>query len=96
LFIYFGHCAHGQCIGIPMDTNGVVYSTIFYIFSYDIDFFKYLLKNNTCPFVLHELPLVYRFVDDLFIFNFSSFESFMYLNQDSFNKIAFSQKHLIG
>jgi hypothetical protein len=79
-----------------MDANGVVYSTIFYTFSYDIDFFKHLLKNNTRPFVFHDLPFVCRFVDDLFVLNFSNFESFMYLNQDSFNKIACSQKHLVG
>jgi hypothetical protein len=70
LFICFGHCAYGQSIRIPMDTNGVVYSTIFYIFSYEFDFFKHLLKNNTCPFVLHELSFVCRFVDDLFVLNF--------------------------
>jgi hypothetical protein len=69
-----------------MDTNGVVYSTIFYIFSYEFDFFKHLLKNNTCPFMLHELSLVCRFVDDFFILNFSNFESLMYLDQDLFNK----------
>ncbi len=95
-FIFFGHCAYGQCIGIPMDANGVVYSTIFYIFSYEFYFFKHLLKNNTCPFVLHELSFVCRFVDDLVILNFSNFESFMYLDQDSFSEITCSQKHLVG
>ncbi len=93
LFICFGHCAYGQCIGIPMDTYGVVY---FYIFSYEFDFFKHLLKNNTCPFVLHELSLVCRFVDDFFILNFYNFESLMYLDQDLFNKITCSRKHLVG
>jgi hypothetical protein len=68
----------------------------FYIFSYAFDFFKHLLKNNNCPFVLHELSLVCKFVDDLFVLNFSNFESFMYLDQDLFNKIACSQKHLVG
>jgi hypothetical protein len=96
LFIGFCHCAYGQCIGIPVDTNGVVYSTIFYILSYEFDFFKHLLKNNTCPFVLHELSLVDRFVDDLFVLNFSNFEICMYLDQDSFSKITCSQKHLVG
>ncbi len=96
MFIGFCHCAYGQCIGIPVDTNGVVYSIIFYILSYEFDFFKHLLKNNTCPFVLHELSLVYRFVDDLFILNFSNFEIFMYLDQDSFSKITCSQKHLVS
>jgi hypothetical protein len=79
-----------------MDANGVVYSTIFYIFSYEFYFFKHLLKNNTCPFVLHELSFVCRFVDDLVILNFSNFESFMYLDQDSFSEITCSQKHLVG
>jgi len=79
-----------------MDTNGVVYSTIFYILSYEFDFFKHLLKNNTCPFVLHELSLVDRFVDDLFVLNFSNFEICMYLDQVSFSKITCSQKHLVG
>ncbi len=88
MIIGFGHYAYGQCIGIPMDTNGVVYSTIFYIFSYEFDFFKHLLKNNICPFVLHELSLVYRFVDDLFVLNFPNFEIFIYLDQDLFSKIT--------
>ncbi len=42
------------------------------------------------------MPLVCRFVDDLFVLNFSNFESFMYLNQDSLNKITCLQKHLVG
>ncbi len=42
------------------------------------------LKSNTCPVVLHSLSLVRRFVDDLFVPDFSDFEYSMYLNQDSF------------
>ncbi len=59
-------------------------------FPMNLNFFKHLLNNNTCPFVFHELSLVCRFVDDLFVFNFSNFESFMYLDQDSLSEIKCS------
>ncbi len=67
-----------------MGTNCVVYLANFYLFTYEFDFIKCLLKSNTCPVVLHSLSLVHRFVDDLFVPDFPDFENFMYLNQDSF------------
>ncbi len=84
LFLCFGCCAYRQCIGITMGTNCVVYWANFYLFSYEFDFLKRLLKNNTCPVVLHRLSLVRRFVDDLFVPDVPVFENFMYLDQDSF------------
>jgi hypothetical protein len=42
------------------------------------------LKNNTCHVVLHNLSLVCKFVDDFFVHDFSNFENFMYLKEDSF------------
>jgi hypothetical protein len=39
----------------------------FYLFTYEFDFIKHLLKSNTCLVVLHSLLLVSRFVDDLFV-----------------------------
>jgi hypothetical protein len=47
----------------PMGTE--VYLANFYLFTYEFDFIKHLLKSNTCPVVLHRLSLVRRFVDDL-------------------------------
>ncbi len=85
LFLCFGYCAYRQCIDIPMGTNCVVYLANFYLFSYEFDFLKCLLKNNTCLVVLHRLSLVCRFVDDLFVHDFPDFENFMYLDQDSFD-----------
>jgi hypothetical protein len=67
-----------------MGTNCVVYLANFYLFTYEFDFIKHLLKSNTCPVVLHRLSLVRRFVDDLFVPDFPDFEKFMYLNQGSF------------
>jgi hypothetical protein len=67
-----------------MGTNCVVYLANFYLFTYEFDFIKHLLKSNTCPVVLHRLSLVRRFVDDLFVPDFPDFENFMYLNQGSF------------
>jgi hypothetical protein len=60
-----------------------VYLANFYLITYEFDFFKCLLKSNTCPVVLHRLSLVRSFVDDLFVPDFPDFENFMYLNQDS-------------
>ncbi len=62
----------------------VVYLANFYLFTYEFDFIKHLLKSNTCPVVLHRLSLVRKFVDDLFVPDFPDFENFMYLNHDSF------------
>jgi hypothetical protein len=84
LFLCFGQGVYRQCIGIPMGTNCAVYLANFYLFTYEFDFIKRLLKSNTCPVVLHSLSLVCRFVYDLFVPNFPDFENFMYLNQDSF------------
>ncbi len=84
LFLCFGQGVHRQCIGIPMDTNCAVYLANFYLFTYEFDFIKRLLKSNTCLVVLRRLSLVRRFVDDLFVLDFPDFENFMYLNQDSF------------
>ncbi len=82
LFLCFGQGDYRQCIGIPMGTNCVVYLANFYLFTYEFDFVKHLLKSNTCPVVLHSLSLVCRYVDDLFVPDFADFENFMY--QDSF------------
>ncbi len=84
LFLCFGQGVYRQCIGIPMGTNCPVYLANFYLFTYEFDFFKRLLKSDTCPVVLHRLSLVCRFVDDLFVPDFPDFENFTYLNQDSF------------
>jgi len=83
LFIFFGQGVYRQCIGIPMGTTCAVYLAIFYLFTYEFDFIKRLLKSKTYV-ALHSLSLVYRFVDDLFVPNFPNFEKFMYLNQDTF------------
>jgi hypothetical protein len=57
-----------------MGTNYALYLANFYIFSYEFTFLKCLLKNNTCPVVLHRLSLVHRFVDDPFVLNFPDFD----------------------
>jgi hypothetical protein len=53
-----------------MGTNCAVYLANFYLFTYEFDFIKHLLKSNTCPVVLHSLSLVRTFVDDLFVPDF--------------------------
>ncbi len=68
-----------------MGTNCAVYLANFYLFTYEFDFIKHLLKSNTCPVMLYSLSLVCRFVDDLFVPDFPDFENFMFLNQDSFS-----------
>ncbi len=83
LFLCFGHGVYRLCIGIPMGTNCAVYLPNFYLFTFEFDFVKHLLKSNTCPVVLHRLSLVRRFVDDPFVPDFPDFVNFMYLNQDS-------------
>ncbi len=67
-----------------MGANCLVFLANFYLFIYEFDFIKRLLKSNTCPVVLHRLSLVRRFVDDLFVPDFPDFVKFMYHNQDSF------------
>ncbi len=52
-FLCFGQGVYRQCIDILMGTNRVVYLASFYLFAYEIDFIKCLLKSNTCPVVLH-------------------------------------------
>jgi hypothetical protein len=71
LFLCFGQGVYRQCNGIPMGTNCAVYLANFYLFTYEFDFIKRLLKSNTCPVVLHSL--VHRFVDDLFVPEFPDF-----------------------
>jgi hypothetical protein len=88
LFLCFGHGVYRQCIGIPMDTNCAVYLANFYLFTYEFDFIKHLLRSNTFPVVLHRLSLVRRFVDDLFV---PDFVNFMYLNQDSFGSSIYPE-----
>ncbi len=72
LFIYFGHCAYRQCIGIPMGTNSAVYLANFYLFTYEFDFIKCLLRSNTCPVVLHRLSM---FIGLWMIFWFLNFQT---------------------
>jgi hypothetical protein len=60
----------------------------FYLFTYDFDFIKHLLKSNTCPVVLHSLSLVHRFVDDLFVPDFPNFENVMYLGSSIYPKTS--------
>jgi hypothetical protein len=83
LFLCFDHYIFKQCIGIPMGANCAVYLANLYLFTYEFDFIKHLLKSNTCP-VVHRLSLVCGFVDNLFVPDFPDFENFMYLNQGSF------------
>jgi hypothetical protein len=47
LFLCFGHGVCRQCIGIPMGTNCAVYLANFYLFTYEFDFIKHLLKSKT-------------------------------------------------
>jgi len=68
----------------PFFLNCAVYLANFYLFTYEFDFIKHLLKSNTSPVVLHSLSFVRRFMDDLFVPDFPDVENFMYLNQDSF------------
>jgi len=84
LFLSFGQGVYRQCISNPMRTNCAVYLANFFLFTYEFDFIKRLLKSNTCPVVFHGLSLVCRFVDDLFVPDFPDFENFMYLNPGSF------------
>jgi hypothetical protein len=49
LFLCFGQGVYRQCIGILMVTNCVVDLANFYLFAYEFDFIKCLLKSNTCP-----------------------------------------------
>ncbi len=84
LFLCFGHCACRQCTGIPMGTNCEVSLANFCLFSYEFDFLKHLLKNNTCLVVLHGLSLVCRCVKDLVVPDFPDLENFMYLDQQLF------------
>ncbi len=55
----------------PMGTNCAVYLANFYLFTYEFDFINRLLKSSKCPVVLHRLSMVHRFVDDLFVPDFS-------------------------
>jgi hypothetical protein len=84
LFLCFGQRVYRQCIGIPMGTNSAIYLVNFYLFTLQFDFMKRLLKSNTCFVVVHNLSLVCRFVDDLFVPNFLDLENFMYLHPNSF------------
>ncbi len=46
LFICFDHGVYRQWIGIPMGTSCVVYLANLYLFTYEFDFIKHLLKSN--------------------------------------------------
>ncbi len=96
LFLCFGQCAYGQCIGIPMGTNYVVYLASFIsFFSYELDFLNCLLKNNTCPVVLHRLSLVCRL---WIIFLFLIFQTLGILCTETKTLLvaAYTQKHLVS
>ncbi len=80
----------------PIGTNCAVCLSNFYLFTYEFDFIKCLLKSSTCPVVLHSLSLVLRFVDDLFVPHFPDFENFMYLNQGSIGSGIYTQKLLVS
>jgi hypothetical protein len=96
LFFCFGQGVYRQCIGIPMGTNGAVYLANFYLFTYEFDFIKRLLKSNTGLVVLHRLSLVRRFVDDLFVPDFPDFENFMYLITKTLLVVAYTHKPLVS
>ncbi len=46
LFLCFGHGVYRQCISIGMGTNCAVYLANFYLFTYEFDFIKRLLKSK--------------------------------------------------
>ncbi len=46
LFLCFGQVVYRQCIGIPMGTNCAVYLANFYLFTYEFDLIKRLLKRH--------------------------------------------------
>jgi hypothetical protein len=83
LCLCFDHGVYRQCIGIPTGTNCAVYLANLYLFTYEFDFIKHLVKSNTWT-VVHRLSLVCRFMDNLFVPDFPDFKNFMYLNQGSF------------
>jgi hypothetical protein len=95
LFLCFGRGVCRQCIGIPMGTSCTVCLANFYLFTYEFDFVKRLLKSKTCPVLLHRLSLVHRFVDDLFVPDFPDFENFIYLTK-ALLVAAYTQKPLVS
>ncbi len=95
LFLCFGQGVYRQCIGIPMSTNCVVYLANFYLFTYEFDFIKRLLKSNTCPVVLHSLSLVRRFVDDCFVLIFQILRTSCTLTK-TLLVAAYTQKLLVS
>lgn len=55
LYISVGDSLFQQIIGIPMGTNCAVFLANFYLFTYEFEFMKRLISNNTCPTILHKL-----------------------------------------
>ncbi|KAH7429047.1 hypothetical protein KP509_09G028400 [Ceratopteris richardii] len=84
LYISIGDTLFKQCIGIPMGTNCAVFLANFYLFTYEFEFMERLVLANTFPIIIHKLSNIRRFVDDLFVPDFSSFQDFMYLDNDAF------------
>jgi len=95
LFLCFRQGVYRQCIGIPMGTNCAVYLANFYLFTYEFDFIKHLLKSNTCPVVLIVCPL---FVGLWMIFLFLIFQ--ILRTSCTLTKtllvVAYSQKPLVS
>jgi len=78
-----------------MGTNCALYLANFYLFTYEFDFIKRLLKSNTCPVVLHRLSLVCRFVNDHFVPDFQILRTYCTLTK-TLSVAAYTQKSLVS
>jgi hypothetical protein len=78
-----------------MGANCAVYLANFYLFTYEFDFIKRLLKSNACPVVLHSLSLVRRFVDDCFVLIFQILRTSCTLTK-TLLVAAYTQKPLVS
>jgi hypothetical protein len=83
LFLSFGQSIFRQSIGIPMGANSAVFLANFHLSSHEFDFEDWLVKSNSCPVFLHNIFLIRRFADNLFVPDIPDFSNFMCLDKDS-------------
>jgi len=80
---------------VSQGTNCVVYLPNFSLFSYEFDFLKCLLNNNTCPLMLHRFSLVRRSVDDFLFLIFQTLR-ILCTQTKTLLPMAYTQKHIVS
>jgi hypothetical protein len=78
IYVVFVHQVFEQSVGIPMDTNCALLLTDLFLYSYEAEFVKKLLRDNTKKLAV-SFNHTFRYIDDVLSINNHNFHNYVLL-----------------